>query len=140
MPSLVLRRIFPRTVVHRIVSYKHGGRRFLTLTLDLGLGGMKIGTHSDLSKDESLEFKLMLGDDCVRVKGRVVYSSYLSDNRSISGIEFIELSADDHIALQEHLVDLKALPRPRGMVSVVDNQGIEIGGRDTGVKKRRTRP
>ena len=140
MPSSFLRRIFPRSVVHRIVSYSYGGRRFLTLTLDLGFGGMKIGTHSDLPKDESLEFQLMLGSDCVRVKGRVAYSSYLSGNRNISGVEFIELSAEDHVVLQEHLLDLERLPRPRGMVSAVDNQGIGTGRQVIADKKRRPQP
>jgi len=57
----LLRRAHPRYLVHKIVSYTHGGKDFLTLTVDLGLGGMRINTHFPLPKDEFLNFRLVLG-------------------------------------------------------------------------------
>ena len=109
-----------RYMVQKIASYDWQGRRLLTLTLDLGLGGMRIDSHFHLPKDECLGFKLVLGADSIRPKGRVAYSGFLPNKQSISGIQFIEISMEDHMLLHEYLVSLQNRPRPREMVFVRD--------------------
>jgi hypothetical protein len=122
------KRAYPRYPVQKIASYDWQGRQLLTLTLNLGLGGMKINSHLHLPKDECLDFKLVLGADSIRPKGRVAYSAFLPNNQNISGIQFIEISAKDHMALQKCLVSLQGWPRPRGMVSLGARRVAERGG------------
>lgn len=100
---LPLRRSHPRYPVQKITSYHYGGRNFLTLTLDLGVGGMKIKTHQHLSENQLLNFKLVLGQNSVRLRGRIVYSQFLPDKQSVSGIEFIGISDRDRTALADYL-------------------------------------
>jgi hypothetical protein len=114
------RRAHPRYPLQKIASYHWQGRKLLTLTLDLGLGGMKINSHFYLPEGERLGFKLVLGVDSIQPKGRVAYSGFLPNSESISGIQFIEISAKDHMALQKYLVSLQGWPRPREMAFVRD--------------------
>jgi hypothetical protein len=104
---LPLRRSHPRYSVQKIASYHYGGKNFLTLTLDLGLGGMKVKTHDHLAEDERLNFKLVLGQDSVWLKGRIVYSQFLTDKQCVSGIEFIDISEGDRFALADYLGSLR---------------------------------
>ena len=101
------RRSQPRYTVRKITSYCHEGKRYLTLTLDLGLGGMKIETHHDLPKDEHTYIRLILGAGSICPKGRIAHSGFLSNNRSVSGVEFLELSEQDHTSLQRSLAALE---------------------------------
>jgi hypothetical protein len=48
---------YPRYQVHKVVSYTHGQKELLTLTVDLALGGMKIVTHEKLPRNEGLNLK-----------------------------------------------------------------------------------
>ena len=52
------RRSDRRYSVPKIASYRYEGKSFLTLTMDLGLGGMKIKTPRELAEGEQLDFKL----------------------------------------------------------------------------------
>jgi len=106
MRLLPLRRSHPRYPVQKIASYHYEGRSFLTLTLDLGLGGMKIRTHQFLSEDERLHFKLVLGRNSIWLKGRIAHSLYLPDRQSVSGIQFIEVSQGDRVLLENYLSTL----------------------------------
>ena len=101
------RRVYPRYPVHEIVSYHYEDRSVLTLTLDLGLGGMKIKTHDSLPKDESLKVKLVLGLNSIWLEGSVVYSQLTPDLEVVSGIRFIKVSKADHVSLQNYLADLE---------------------------------
>jgi hypothetical protein len=79
----------------------------LTLTLDLGLGGMKIKTHHQyLPENECMDFTLVLGHKSIWPKGRIAYSRLLPDNQCVSGIEFMALSPDDYALLQRCLATL----------------------------------
>jgi len=100
-----MRRSYPRYPVQRIASYHYGERRFLTLTLDLGLGGMKIKTNDHLPEGEHLDFKLVLGTSSIWVKGRIAYSGFLKDKQSVSGVQFIELSSQADIILRDYLAN-----------------------------------
>jgi len=98
------RRAYPRYQVHKIVSYAHRGKQLLIVTTDLTMGGMKIKTHHTLPKNERLKFKMFLGNNSIFLEGRVVYSESFSDEQSVSGIQFIELSTENSALLQKYLV------------------------------------
>jgi hypothetical protein len=74
--------------------------------MDLASGGMKIKTHTYLPEDEHLDFTLLLDRGSVSLKGRVVYSQFLPDTNSVSGIQFVEMSISDQASLQEYLDNL----------------------------------
>ena len=99
-------RSHPRYPVPKIVSYHYGGREFLTLTLDLGLGGMRIKAPDQLPEGEQLKFKLVLVNRSISLEGKVVYSGVLSGNESVSGIEFMKTPTHAHSMLRDYLADL----------------------------------
>lgn len=122
------RRRYPRYPVRRIVSYDYNCRQYLTLTVDLGLGGMKIKAHFYLPENERLNFKLVLETESIWVKGRIVYSRLLSDNQGVSEAEFVELSTQDQISLENFLVTPKGWPKPQGMIASNERAGgIDYG-------------
>jgi len=98
------KRAYSRYKVHKIVTYTHRGKKLLTVTVDLGMGGMKIKTHYTLPKNERLKFKMVLGNNSIFLEGRVVYSESFSNEQSVSAIQFIELSAENSTLLQKYLV------------------------------------
>ncbi len=104
---------YPRYPVHKIVLYKYRGRQFLTLTLDLAMGGMKIKSRRHLQGDKLLQFKLVLGENSIWLKGRIVYSGFVSDKQRVSGIQFTELSPNDYGLLQRYLATLEEWPSLR---------------------------
>jgi len=101
------RRSHPRYPVHKLVSYRYEDRSVLTLTVDLGLGGMKIKTQYPLPKDKCVKFKLVLGADSIWPKGRIAYSRFLSGQQSVSGVHFMEISKKDHVSLKNYLATLE---------------------------------
>lgn len=123
-----------RYPVHKIASYHHEGKRFLTVTMDLGLGGMRIKTHHYLPEGEHLDFKLVLGSDFVWLKGRIIYSGVLPDKQTVSGIQFTELSRGDHTLLKGYLATLEPLPKPRGIVSAGEKECEGLTVRKTAKK------
>lgn len=114
MPILPLAGIFARYPVQRIVSYHHADKRFLTLTLELGMDGMRIETHDRLPHGEQVNFQLVLGEHSIWSRGRVVRSEVLTRNRTVSDIEFVQLTEPNLAALQEHLAALDNRPKPPG--------------------------
>jgi hypothetical protein len=100
------RRVHPRYPVHKIVSYHYEDISVLTLTVDLGLGGMKIKAHNPLPKGASLNFKVILEADAIWLKGSVVYSQLRSDLEAVSGIRFKEVSQVDYASLRNYLTNL----------------------------------
>ena len=101
------RRSHQRYSIPKIASYRHEGKSFLTLTMDLGLGGMKIKTPHKLPEGEQLDFKLVLVNDSISLKGKVVYSGSLRDRESVSGVQFIRVSERAHSLLKDALTGLK---------------------------------
>jgi hypothetical protein len=76
-----------------------------------------------LSDDEELNFKLILGENSICSKGRVVRSESLPGKRTVSDIEFIELSEQNLATLQNYLTTQKEWPKRRGMRSVGEKAG-----------------
>lgn len=99
------RRAYQRYQVNKIVSFAHRQKRFLTLAVDLGMGGMKIKTHEKFRRNERLDFKMVLGKDSISLGGRVVYNKTRSDGQRVSGIQFLGLSSRDSDILSAYLSD-----------------------------------
>jgi hypothetical protein len=97
------RRPYARSHVNKIVSYAHGGKQLLTVTMNLSIGGMKIKTHRKLPKNERLKFKMIVGTKSISPEGRVVYSRTLPDKERVSGIQFLGLSRGDSALLGAYL-------------------------------------
>jgi hypothetical protein len=110
------RRAHPRYPIRKIVSYQYGERQFLTLTLDLGMGGLKIRTHECLNKGEFLNLKLILGPATIRSKGKIVHSRHLPSRECFLGIQFIDLSVEEERLLRDCLATLEEAEVPRGML------------------------
>jgi hypothetical protein len=116
MPLLPERRTHPRYPTGKIVSCSHRDKRFLTLTLNLGLGGMKIKTHYHLPQGAVLDFNLILRDFSVDLKGRTLYSQGgLPRKQKASGIEFMDLSEQNRNMSHDYLINLERWPKKRGM-------------------------
>ena len=103
------RRTHQRYPVKQIVSCDRAGKRFLTVTLDVGLGGMKIKTPHSLQKDEMLDMKLVLKHHSVCLRGRAVYSCLFSHEESISGIQLTQISERDLLKLHDYFRALDEL-------------------------------
>jgi signal transduction histidine kinase len=97
----------PRFSLRKPISYCYGGRRFLTLTLDLGLGGTKVETSHCLPEHEELDIQLDLETDCIWPKGRTVYSKPLHERVYISGVQFINISEQERTLLKNYLDMMK---------------------------------
>ena len=110
---LPLRRSHPRYPVQKIASYQYEGKRFLTLTVDLALKGVKIKVHRRLFKGERLDFKLVLDKDPICLDGRIVYSESLPGQGWMSGVAFLDISERDQKALTHYLDTLKDWPGRR---------------------------
>jgi hypothetical protein len=108
------------------VSYHHSGKQFLTVTLDLGIDGMRIDTHYHIPTDETIHFKLILGDTSIWSRGRVVQSELLPGNRTVSQIEFTSISDENLTALREYLMWAEKWPKPRPMMFVGDIKDPEL--------------
>ncbi|NIQ38955.1 MAG: hypothetical protein GTN81_10250 [Proteobacteria bacterium] len=106
MAQIASRRRYPRFLVQKIVSYCHGGQWFMTLTLDLGLGGMKIETYKRLPENERVEIKLVLGRDSIGPTGRIVYTQFPPEQQPISGVHFCDISKRDQSVLQYYLSNM----------------------------------
>ena len=112
-----------RYSVSKITSYSYGGKEYLTLTLDLGPGGMKIKAHDSLPVGECLDFKLVLGDRFVWLRGRIAYIGLSSWEERVSGVQFMDLSERDRSSLEDDLTTLQDWPNPHGMLSMRSETG-----------------
>jgi hypothetical protein len=100
-----------------ITAYHYAGRDFLTLTLNLGRGGMKIKTHQHLSEDESLKFNLVLGQSPIPLIGRIVYCQFLPESQYVAGIQFVNVPSQAEKALVDYLAVLDDGTNPKDSVS-----------------------
>jgi hypothetical protein len=92
-----------RYPVRKLVSYEYRGKRYLTLTLELGLDGMVIETNHGFPRDGHLTMQLILGKQSIAIKGRVVRSQLLSDMTILSDIQFLESSEQSWELLGDYL-------------------------------------
>jgi hypothetical protein len=101
------RRAYVRYTLSKIVSFAHRDKEFLTVTMDLTMGGMKIKTRYRLPQNERLKFKMILGTKSISPEGRVVYNRTLPDENRVSGIQFLGLSRRDSALLRAYLTAVK---------------------------------
>lgn len=104
-----------RYSVQKIVSYQEDGKNFLTLTVDLGLGGMKINTHSTIPEGYRQPFDLVLGTDSIRVMGRIVHNGPLRGGQKVAGIQFMGLLGHERQLLKDYLGNLEELQIMSGL-------------------------
>ena len=118
----------PRYAVHKPISYLYEGKRFLALTLNLGLGGTRIETRHYLPEDEPLDIHIDLGPNSIWTKGRPVYSWFLSGSRYISGLQFTEVSEQDQSSLKDYLVTLNDWAKGQGILFATErpDTGIDL--------------
>ncbi|NIQ39916.1 MAG: hypothetical protein GTN81_15205 [Proteobacteria bacterium] len=108
------------------MSYHFQGKNFLTLTVDLGLGGMKIKTNSVIPGNERLASKVVLGQRSISLESRIVYSQFDPHEGNVSGVQFIEISDPDRSLLEDYLSSLKCEPR-RLMIHCGQKAGHRYG-------------
>ena len=123
MPEDMIRRKYPRYESREIVTYSHGGSRFLTVTVNLGLGGMRIETPQPLPKSEPIDVQLILGETSIRPKGRVVYSQICPPKGHFSGIQSVQMSELDRSVLQSYFVVLKERIKIKRETSLIMKEG-----------------
>jgi c-di-GMP-binding flagellar brake protein YcgR len=114
MSQALQRRRYTRHNLQTVVAYQLGDKRFLTLTANVGLGGMAIETHSRLLRGECIRFRLVLGEELLRVYGTVVYSGERLERCCVSGIQFEGLTAQEQDLLRRSfgLTGVQGFPVP----------------------------
>ncbi len=88
-------RAHPRYAIRALVAYHYAGKRFIGITSNLALGGMKIETSHYLPNGEELEMQVVLGRKSITPKGRTIYSQPLRDGGYVSGLKFVHISGQD---------------------------------------------
>ncbi len=136
MLLLPLRRSHLRYPANKVIAYSHRDKRLLTVTLNLGLGGMRIKTPYHLPEGELLDFTFVLGEASIRLKGRTIYSHALPGRQKVSGIEFMHLSEQDRTILRDYLITLEPWPKKRGMHSPGERTTSREKKRPTVVSRR----
>jgi hypothetical protein len=82
------------------------GKKYLALTLNLGLDGMKIKTCHDIPDSERLDMELVMGTDSIRLKGRIVENLVSPNGGNLIGVQFIEVPEHDRDLLQDYLASV----------------------------------
>ena len=100
-------RRYPRYPVRRLACYSYGGKRFLTVTVNLGLGGMMVDLSHYLPEDEQMDIQLVLGRHSIWPKVRRVHCRWCPERSYISGFQFINLSEQDQALLKEYLATVE---------------------------------
>lgn len=71
--------------------------------IDLSASGAAVETPYLLSKSESVDISIALGQSVFRSKARVIYTLWLETQRLRAGLEFEEMSSEDRRLLEEYL-------------------------------------
>ena len=100
------KRQYPRLSLKYPVFYhlpKSGDSCFSVLN-DLSIGGLKLVTEDLLAVNDTVDFKIMIGDDVIDGKGKVVWNEYspFVENRR-AGVEFIEMKSQSKAVLSHFL-------------------------------------
>jgi hypothetical protein len=79
---------------------------------------MKIKAHESLPIGECLDFKLVLEDKSVWLRGRIAHIGLPFGEGRVSGVQFMDLSEPDRSSLEDDLTALQDWPKPQGMLSM----------------------
>ena len=105
------RRKFRRFLNTSLIIFTTNGNEKVTKTVDLSLGGAKIRTQEPLSGDDLFSLTLVLGNQAIKAKGDVVYSTSEGERPLFySGIKFIDFSAFHRDTLKDYLSSLSTIP------------------------------
>lgn len=105
-------RRYPRYPTRRLASYSYEGKRYLTVTINLGLGGMMADLSHYLPENEQMDIQLVLGRRSIWPKVRRVHCRLRSERSYISGFQFIQISEKDQTLLKEYLANVADVPSP----------------------------
>jgi diguanylate cyclase (GGDEF)-like protein len=98
------KRRFKRHHTSTILIYQKDGPPNVTKTINLSLGGIKIGTLNELPKFQTYDLILLLGNKACQCRGHVVYSEKELGSLPFyhSGLKFGDLSLTDRQILDEY--------------------------------------
>ena len=98
------KRRFKRHHTSTILIYQKNGPPHVTKTINLSLGGIKIGTINELPKFQTYDLILLLGNKACQCRGHVVYSEKEMGSLPFyhSGLKFGDLSLTDRQILDEY--------------------------------------
>jgi diguanylate cyclase (GGDEF)-like protein len=103
------KRRFKRHHTSTIMIYQKDGPPNVTKTINLSLGGVKIGTVDELPKFQTYDLILLLGNKACQCRGHVVYSEKETGNLPFyhSGLKFGDLSLTDRQILDEYFSSIE---------------------------------
>ncbi|NOR13874.1 MAG: diguanylate cyclase [Candidatus Aminicenantes bacterium] len=103
------KRRFKRHHTSTIMIYQKDGPPNVTKTLNLSLGGVKIGTVKELSKFQTFDLILLLGNKACQCRGHVVYSEKEKGSLPLyhSGLKFGDLSLTDRQILDTYFASIE---------------------------------
>jgi diguanylate cyclase (GGDEF)-like protein len=98
------KRRFKRHHTSAIMIYQKDGPPHVTKTINLSLGGVKIGTVNELPKFQTYDLIILLGNKAAQCRGHVVYSEKEMGSLPFyhSGLKFGDLSLTDRQILDEY--------------------------------------
>jgi diguanylate cyclase (GGDEF)-like protein len=98
------KRRFKRHHTSSIMIYQKDGPPKVTKTINLSLGGAKIGTVDKLPQFQTYDLILLLGNKAFQCRGHVVYSEKETGNLPFyhSGLKFGDLSLTDRQILDDY--------------------------------------
>lgn len=103
------KRRYKRHHTSTILIYQKDGPPNVTKTINLSLGGVKIGTVDELPKFQTYDLILLLGNRACQCRGHVVYSEKEKGNLPFyhSGLKFGDLSLTDRQILDEYFASVE---------------------------------
>jgi diguanylate cyclase (GGDEF)-like protein len=103
------KRRFKRHHTSTIMIYQKDGPPNVTKTINLSLGGVKIGTINELPKFQTYDLILLLGNKACQCRGHVVYSEKEKGALPYfhSGLKFGDLSLTDRQILDEYFASIE---------------------------------
>ncbi len=103
------KRRFKRHHTSTILIYQKDGPPNVTKTINLSLGGVKIGTVAELPRFQTYDLILLLGNKACQCRGHVVYSEKEKGNLPFyhSGLKFGDLSLTDRQILDEYFASVE---------------------------------
>jgi hypothetical protein len=103
------KRRFKRHHTSTILIYQKDGPPNVTKTINLSLGGVKIGTVDELPKFQTYDLILLIGNKACQCRGHVVYSEKETGNLPFyySGLKFGDVSLSDRQILDEYFASIE---------------------------------
>lgn len=103
----------PRVESQNLVSIEYvdkegSATEFMGRSLDLSETGIQVETNRAYPNMSVLSLSLCIGEDILKVKGRVVHAKGTKDGRVALGIRFLDLTDKDSKTLKNYLSEREA--------------------------------